>query len=100
MTRLTNRVTEKQFQQQVRELMRLLGWEEYHTWNSLHSTNGFPDILAMREKDRRIIVAELKSETGKVTEDQKRWLYLFGICGVPSYVWRPGDWDEIEKVIK
>lgn len=58
---------------------------------------GFPDLLALRAQ--QLIVAELKSARGKVTPEQAVWLAAFDAAGVPSFVWTPGDWDEIEQVL-
>jgi len=44
-------------------------------------------VLARKGK---VIIAELKSEKGRLTEDQKLWLIASG-----AVVWRPSDWDKI-----
>ena len=95
--------TEKQFQAAVVQYAKLKGWEVYHTEFSIRSNKGFPDLtLARIGKDGtgRIIFAELKSEKGKVTEDQKKWLELLSDCPCETYLWRPSDWDWIEEILK
>jgi hypothetical protein len=93
---LDSKITEKQFTQQVIQLLKLTGFDfVYHTFNSLHSPRGFPDILAIRTRDKRALVAELKSENGKVTLAQDKWLAAFQLVGIPAYLWKPSDWDEI-----
>jgi hypothetical protein len=47
----------------------------YHTLDSRGSQPGFPDVLAL--KGPRLVVAELKSEHGKLTPEQARWLAAF-----------------------
>ena len=44
----------------------------------------------------RVIVAELKTRTGKLTERQAVWLDMLRHTGlVEVYCWRPGDWPAI-----
>jgi len=84
---------------------------------------GFPDLLAVHQADRRILVAELKDATGKVGPGQAEWLEGFAAIGeavedwhqaattpkltrlgpvprVEAYLWRPSDWDELHDVIR
>ena len=96
---ITERGSEKDFQQAVRDLAALLGWTVWCTWNSLHSPAGEPDLRMVRPP--RYVVAELKSERGRLTQDQREALGLLAGCpGVETYLWRPGDWPEIEEVLK
>jgi hypothetical protein len=89
---------EASFQRQVLDLARLMGFRAYHTWNSLHSAAGFPDLVLVRRP--RVIFVELKSERGKVGDDQWAWLDDLKRCpGVEVHLWRPSDWPEIEKVL-
>jgi hypothetical protein len=93
-------VAERDFQAAVVELARLSGWRCYHTYDSRRSAHGFPDLVLVR--DGRLLFAELKSERGRVTADQRAWLSLLEGCpGVEVYVWRPlaSSWPEIERVL-
>ena len=90
-------MTEKEFMRQVISLATELGWEYYHTHDSRRSPSGFPDLVLVRPHDR-IICAELKTATGKVTEAQHGWLSTLGtVC--EAYVWRPEQWDDIVSVL-
>lgn len=66
--------------------------------------NGWPDIFAVRGD--RAVAAELKvrpatSREGRPKPEQTIWLArLAEVPGIECYVWRPGDWDEIEAVLK
>ena len=92
-------VSEKEFQQAVRDYASARGWMVWCTWNSLHSPAGEPDLRMVRPP--RYVVAELKSERGRLTQDQRAALGLLAGCpGVETYLWRPGDWPEIEEVLK
>ena len=80
------RETEKQFQSAVMGYARHAGWCFYHTHNSRHSAAGFPDLCLVRGD--RCIMAELKTDTGKVTADQEAWLKaLDGVSELDA--WRP-----------
>ena len=71
---------------------------------------GFPDLILIRrdELGGRFIVAELKSENGKVTKAQQEWLgiltYLAGYSSPSArmevYIWRPSDRDALERVLE
>ena len=91
-------VTEAQHMQAIIALAKLLDWLCYHTWSSIHSPKGYPDLTLCRPP--RVIIAEVKSDKGKLTEAQSEWLdALRGCPGVEVYLWRPGMWDEIEAVL-
>lgn len=90
-------MTEKELLEQVRTLARMCGWLCYHTYRSVRSEPGFPDLTLVR--GRRLLFVELKSEKGRVTEAQQQWLDALGQTGVETYVWRPRDLDEIGRVL-
>jgi hypothetical protein len=98
----SGRQTEADFQKQILQAARLLGWECYHTTFSLRSSPGFPDLVcAHAGPPARIAVFEVKSERGKVTEHQERWLALFdAVPGVVAKLVRPSDWDELEMTLR
>ena len=88
-------VTEKDWQQQVVEILQWHGWVVYHTWSSLHSEAGFPDVFAIHPRSGDRLAAELKRETGKVSPAQLRWLALIEMAGIDNFVWRPSDVDAV-----
>ena len=95
---LNQQVTEKDFLQQVAHLAELCGWTYSFTWLSIHSPGGFSDLWMIRE---RLVIAELKSETGQPTEAQWEWLMLLQQAGYEAYLWRPSDWHtEIVPVLQ
>jgi hypothetical protein len=66
----------------------------------MQGDKGFPDLVLA--KQRRVIFAELKSATGKLSQDQEDWMTeLESPVGGSheTYVWRPDDIDEIGKVL-
>jgi len=65
---------------------------------------GFPDCVLARDNETtgaRLIFAELKSEKGKPSEAQKKWLELLGdVQGVEVYLWKPSDFQNIVDILK
>jgi hypothetical protein len=101
-------ITEQQFQQQVLELARLLGWRSAHFrpaqtvrgWRTPVSGDGagFPDTLLVRRD--RLVAAELKSAKGKAAPEQLAWLEALAAAGVECFLWRPDDFDQIAETLR
>ena len=98
--RLAKVLSEKDFLSQVKDLAKIYHWRLYHPFLSKWSERGYPDITLVRPP--RIIFAELKRETGKLTSSQEEWGELLRGCpGVEYYCWRPGQFDdEIVEILK
>jgi hypothetical protein len=86
-------ISEKAWQAQVEQIARGAGWLIYHTHDSRRSNPGFPDLVLV--KGPRLIFAELKTHTGRISPDQRRWLDALGAASAEVYVWRPADQDEV-----
>ena len=93
-------VTERDLREQVRDLCKLFGWAMYFSWTSIHSPQGFPDLVLAHPGKKRIIFAELKSEKGKLTEYQEQWLDILRQCRQEVYVWRPQDIENIVGILR
>ena len=65
-------MTEKDFQAAVRDYAQLRGWRVFCTWDSRHSPAGEPDLRMARPP--RVVFAELKTATGKVSDTQEHVL--------------------------
>ncbi len=94
---LAANTTEKDFQQTILDAARALGWYAYHTHDSRRSTEpGFPDLVLIHPPTGRLIFAELKTERGRLSTAQQRWLAALSRADAPrSRVWRPSQLDEI-----
>lgn len=95
---LEETLTEKDFQERVLHYARLNGWLCYHTWNSQRSQPGFPDLTLVRPGE--LVFAELKKETGRVSQAQQGWIDLLDTTEAQAYIWRPSDWPVIEEVLR
>ena len=97
-------VSERDWQQQVRDAAVLHGWKVHCVYDSRRSPEGWPDLFMVRvdwnsPEKGRLLAAELKSERGKVTTQQEEWLSWLEESGVEVYVWRPHDIDRILEVL-
>lgn len=109
-------LSENAFLTQVTELAELMGWRwahfrparTAHGWRTPASGplgKGWPDLVLVRDRDGRMIFAELKAEAGRIADEQsavldylRRVSRLHGWLGV--YVWRPSDFDSIVDVLR
>jgi VRR-NUC domain len=100
-------VTEREFERAVLETLRVFGWRHCHFrpartsrgWRTaLSGDAGFPDIVAVR--DERVLFIELKTERGRLSEEQGRWLAALGFAGADVHCWRPSDWPTIEETLR
>jgi hypothetical protein len=106
------KVTEADFQVAVIKLAQYLGYKVAHfrgvrvlraNGNIRYQTpvqadgKGFPDLVLTRPG--RLIFAELKSEKGVLSPEQREWLEAVEAGGAEAYTWRPGDWDDIQALL-
>lgn len=124
---------EYELQSQIAQLAHMLGWETlsirhafsparkvYVTALSGSMAKGWPDMILIRARDRRLIFAELKSNVGKLRPDQERVLDVLndltldgmiekGVMFDPKTylpvkievrVWRPRDFEQIQEVLR
>lgn len=90
-------ITERDWQRTVVEYAHLRRWRTYHTHDSRRSDPGFPDLVLVRD---RIVLAELKSERGRMTKDQWAWHDQLLTAGVEVHLWRPSDWEQVREVLQ
>ncbi len=98
---------------EIRRLCRVYGWRYYHSFLSIRSTKGFPDLCLVRAP--RVAFCELKKQGGRLTEarlvrtnrgyprwveGQKEWLRdLAGCPGVETYIWYPADINDVVTIL-
>lgn len=96
----------------VREVAQEAAWEWFHIPRMAYETtvrgaglsipSGFPDLV-LRRRDIKgncdFIVAELKTDTGKVTDSQQRFLDDFAKIA-PTFVLRYKDWHYVVDILR
>lgn len=92
--------SESEFQRDVIELAKLLGWRVWHQvptmvrpgrWATAGVGDpGFPD-LALAHPTRGAMFWELKTNDGKVSAAQQLWLEQLQAAGIEAAVCRPRD---------
>jgi hypothetical protein len=97
------KTTEADLQRNVRDLARRLGWDlVFHAMQPFHAAErGWPDLVLLRVRDRRLLFVELKAERGRLSDRQEQVIEMLRAVTPDSvFVWRPSDWDEIERVLR
>ena len=91
-------ITESSFQDKVIQTAELGGWWVWHDTDSRRNRAGLPDLIMIRPP--RVIFAELKKHDGRVRRSQQTVLGLLADCpDVESYLWRPDDFEAIERIL-
>jgi hypothetical protein len=108
-------VTETQLQSAVIECAQLLGWRVAHFrpaktergWRTpvQGDGKGFPDLVLVHTRQRRVLFVELKSAAGVVSAEQQDWLQRLMFAtgrNLQVALWRPDDWvsGEVERVLR
>ena len=92
------RFSEEQLQRWIVQFAQLNGWLAYHTLDSRGSQAGFPDLVLVR--GLVVLYRELKTEAGKVSPEQQRWITALEHAGQDVAVWRPRDEKTIEEALR
>jgi hypothetical protein len=106
------KITEADFQQTVIDLAKFLGYRVAHfrgvriqrkDGSVYYQTPvqadgaGWPDLVLARPG--RLIFAEIKGETGKLSQEQMAWLNILDAAGGECYCWRPSEFEDIETIL-
>lgn len=93
-------ITERALKDACVDLAKAHGWLVFHALPSINVRGrwathfqghpGFPDLVLVHPAGA-LVVAELKSDIGRVTPSQQRFLDAFTAAGVESHVWRPAE---------
>src|SRR5688572_30665662 len=101
-------ISERDWQRQVTDAAELFGWTWAHFRPAMTSKGwrtpvsgpmgaGFPDLIMVRGGE--LILAELKSQDGQLTPDQRDVLEILGRA-VPVYTWRPADLPAVLEALR
>jgi hypothetical protein len=112
---------ERDFLNWVVEVARLHSWSVWHVpapmkagregkWVPAREAAGLPDLILMHDDPPSLIFAELKGETGKLSEAQRDFLQMARHVSeysgsspnrrMNTYVWKPGLEEFIETILK
>ena len=91
-------LTEEQWLAQVRALATQHDWLTYHPLRSQGSEPGWPDLACL--KPPRLVLAELKTDRGRLTPAQQHWLTaLQQVTTIATHLWRPEHWETVVQVL-
>lgn len=83
----------------VRDFARVHRWRTYHPLRSDGSEPGWPDLALCRPP--RLILAELKTERGRLSKTQQGWLDDLARCDrLEVFTWRPHERPEVHAVLE
>jgi len=83
---------EKAWQQAVVRVAKQSGFMHFHVHNSRRSPSGWPDLALIKPTGGILYLAELKTDTGSVSQAQQAWLDALSQCtDIVTGVWRPQD---------
>lgn len=85
-------ISEAKLQKLVENYCLQLGLLYYHTHDSRRSVAGYPDLTILGAGG--LLLAELKSETGKLSRAQKAWVDASIASHTPVRIWRPAQWRD------
>jgi hypothetical protein len=99
-------LSEREWQQQVTSLAELCGWHWAH-WRAARTERGwrtpvsgplgagFPDLLLIHPRRQRVLFVELKSDSGRLTDEQLGVHDVLRQAGLDVDVWHPRDWEQV-----
>jgi len=96
-------VTESEFKDIIIGVAKRYGWLIHHDLPAQSSRGhwathvqgdvGFPDLVLLHPVSGKLYIVELKSDKGKLTPGQKRWLMAFENAGIYNTVLKPNDME-------
>ena len=90
---------ERHFMQHVIYAAKQHGWKCFHSYSSIKGNSGYPDLTLVKPH-QPVIFAELKSDVGQLTVEQRRWAAAIELSlGVEYRIWRPRDWEWILQTL-
>jgi VRR-NUC domain len=95
-------MTEDELLTAVTEAATLYGWRWFHIRRSDRAQQmghaGWPDLILSRGAS--MLALELKTEHGRLTVEQARWLGALGAAGIEYAVVRPRNLDAVLRWLR
>lgn len=96
--RIEYEMTEKELRESIQKAAQDLGWHYHYTWTQIHSSKGCPDLELLR--DGKMFRWELKSQKGKVTDEQHEYMSFLGLVpGIDVRVVRPSNLEQAYRAL-
>lgn len=97
-------LSERMFQDAVIQLAATCGWDCHHikpakyggTWKT-DGLPGMPDLILIGQKGQGVMWAELKTDTGKLSDKQELRITQLLSNGQEVHIWRPRDMNKIAE---
>ena len=98
-------ISERMWQDKVEHLAILNGWLVDHKTPMRYASGhvrttglpGMPDLTLIHPAGHGFIMAELKTDKGRLSDKQKAVARALLANGVEYYVWRPSDLKDVEE---
>ena len=98
-------VSERMWQDKVEMLALINGWLVDHKTPMRYASGhvrttglpGMPDLTLIHPAGHGFIMAELKTDKGRMTDGQRTIARALQANGVEYYLWRPSDISEVEE---
>lgn len=81
---------EDDMKDQIIEVSKTLGYLVFHDNDPKRNVAGFPDLWILGFG--KLLVLELKTDTGTVTREQQKWIAQLKIAGIDVRVYRCAQW--------
>ncbi len=96
-------MSETEFKDILISVAKRFGWLVHHDLPAQNSRGrwathvqgdaGFPDLILLHPNSGKLFAIELKSDKGKLSPGQKRWLMAFEKSGIYNAVLKPSDME-------
>ena len=98
-------ISERMWQDKVEMLALINGWLVDHKTPMRYASGhvrttglpGMPDLTLIHPAGHGFIMAELKTDKGRLSDKQKAVARALLANGVEYYVWRPSDLKDVEE---
>jgi len=92
---------EKAWQAAVIRVARQSGYMYFHTHDARRSPSGWPDLALIKPSGGVLYLAELKTDTGSVSQAQQAWLDALEQCtAVVTGIWRPAMAEQVFALLR
>jgi len=97
-------LTEAQFKRQVIRTAKAAGWLVSEMVDGEHNKRqqgdaGAPDLTLCHPERNLFLMVELKTDDGRLSKEQERWIDAIEDAGVDVEIWRPAYWHSIEALL-